>query len=273
MNMKAPAQPIDPLDAPFVLPAIANPWGEPLLAALPHIWVALSVVVSVFLPASNPDSLRTPGTLSLIVFILVCLGVALYAWRHAWPLWSASWMGYAAWVGVVLAGLLASRLGNDNWIINAVLIFGALGGIALAYLFLFRSSRTHALLLALFLMPVATQWELEAIPDNLEAFIALLFGLLAAGVAVVVVRTLSWRVGVVFAIAANLVSGAVLTYISFYQAEIPGFYGDSFSEALAAFLVYAGLAVMLYLGPPIFWWILRQLSSAASHRPRQENNR
>ena len=261
--MKAPAQSIDPQDAPFVLPTTASPKIEPLLAALPHLWIALSAAISKLYPPANPESLRTPGTLSLILFMLVCLAVAVYALRRNWPLWTASWMGYAVWVFVILAGLLTYRLGSDNWVINMLLVFGALGGIALAYLFIFRRSRTHALLLALFLMPVATQWELEAIPDTLEASLALLFGILAAGVAFIVVRTSSWRVGVVLAIAANLLAGASLTYISFYQAEIPGFYGDSLMEAGSAYLVYAGLAVLLFLGPALFWTAWDRLTSAA----------
>ncbi len=272
--MKAPAQPIDPLDAPFVLPAASNPWMEPLLAALPHLWIAISAAIGkLYAPPQTASSLTSPGTLSLMAFLVVCMGVVLYAWRQDWPLWTASWLGYAVWILVILTGLLAYRIGNDNWIINVILILGALGGIALAYLLVFRSSRTHALLLALFLMPVATQFGLEAIPDNLEALIAVLFGLLAAGVAVMIVRTASWRVGVVFAIAANLISGAVLTYISFYQAEIPNFYGDSLMEAAGAFLVYAGLAMLLYLGPPLFWAIWGRLTSSAASHSGQESHR
>ncbi len=271
--MKAPAQPIDPLDAPFVLPAASNPWMEPLLAALPHLWVALSIAIDKIYASNAPSSLLLDlGTISLIVFLIACLGVVYYAWRHAWPLWTASWLGYAVWILVILSGLLAYRLGNDNWIINIFLIFGALGGIALAYLLIFRSSRTHALLLALFLMPVATQLGLEAIPTNLEAFLGLLFGLLAAGVAALVVHSESWRTGVVFAIAANLISGLALTYVCFYQAEIPNFYGDSFIEAAGAFLVYAGLTVLLYLGPLLFWAIWRRPTSATS-RLSQESDR
>jgi len=263
--MKAPAQPIDPLDAPFVLPAASNPWMEPLLAALPHLWVALSIAIDKIYASNAPSSLLLDlGTFSLIVFLIACLGVVYYAWRHAWPLWTASWLGYAVWILVILTGLLAYRLSNDNWIINIFLIFGALGGIALAYLLIFRSSRTHALLLALFLMPVATQLGLEAIPTNLEVFLGLLFGLLAAGVAALVVHSESWRAGVVFAIAANLLSGAVLTYISFYHAEIANFYGDSFMEAAGAFLAYAGLAVLLFLGPLLFWAVWGRLTTSRS---------
>lgn len=266
--MKAPAQPIDPQDTPFVLPTTANPRIEPFLAALPHLWIAFSAAISKLYPPANPDSLRNPGTLSLILFMAVCLAVGLYALRRGWPLWTASWVGYAVWVLVILAGLLIYRLGNDNWVINIFLIFGALGGIALAYLFIFRRSPTHALLLALFLMPVATQWELEAIPDNLEATLALLFGILAAGVAFIVVRTASWRVGVVLAIAANLLSGVALTYVCFYQAEIPGFYGDSLAEAAIAYFIYAGLAVLLYLGPALVWTAWAHLT-AASRSPQE----
>jgi hypothetical protein len=270
--MKAPAQPIDPRDAAFVIPAASNPWVEPLLAALPHLWVAISIAIEkIYSPSAASSLLLDLGNISLIVFLLACLGVVFYAWRHAFPLWSASWLGYAVWILVILVGLLAYRLGNDNWIINIFLIFGALGGIALAYLLIFRASRTHALLLALFLMPVATQLGLEAIPDNLEATLGLLFGLLAAGVAALVVNTASWRAGVVLAIAANLISGLALTYVCFYQAEIPNFYGDSFIEAAGAFLVYAGLAVLLYLGPSIFWAVWGRLTTAGSHHPKQEN--
>ena len=189
---------------------------------------------------------------SVIIFMGVSLALMVYAWRLEWPLWSASWFFYAAWIGVIVLGYLLFRLAPDAWMINAVLILGGLAGMAVGYLVLYRRSRLHAVLAALFLMPVATQFELEAIPNSLEAFISLLFGTLAALAAIGILRTHSWAQGVIYALTANLVAGIALTYICFYRAEIPGFYGDSFLEAAMAFTFYFVLALALFIGPLFF---------------------
>ena len=71
--------------------------------------------------------------------------------------------------------------------------------------------------------------------------------------AVGILRLRRWDRGVILALTVNLIAGAVLTYICFYQPEIPGFYGDTPVEALAAFAAFFVLACTLFLSPWVFW--------------------
>lgn len=239
---------------PYPLAAGRSSWKESLLAALPHLWIGISAAIIRFESGIYSERLSTLGMASLVSFVLVCLILMVYSWRHSWPLWSASWFFYAFWIAIIVLGYGISTFAEHAWVANAILILGGLAAMAVGYLFLFRYSRLHALLAGLFLMPVATQFELEAIPDNLEAVIAVLFAILAALAAIAIVRTQNWVQGVVFALLANLVAGLVLTYVSFYRAEIPNFYGDSFLEAFLAFAFYFALATALFIGPLIFWY-------------------
>jgi hypothetical protein len=155
----------------------------------------------------------------------------------------------------VLAGLASLWMGELPWQLNAILIFSVLGGIALGYLFLFRHYRLHAVLVALFLMPVMTLFFLESIPDNVEALLSLSFGLLAGIAASAVVRWWSWPAGVTVALGANLIAAAALTYVSIYHTEVPNFYGDSYTDAFLTFGLYITFALVLFLGPAVFWRI------------------
>lgn len=248
------------------------PWVEPLLAALPHLWIGIAAAAIRLIASGAPEVdawwLSGAASVALMVFMAASLAAAVYAWRGSWPLWSASWFFYTAWILVILFGLGINYLVPHAWVLNAALILGSLAGMAVGYLMLFRRARRHAALAALFLMPVATQLELEAIPDAWEAVIALAFGILAAGAAIGIVRNQSWFKGVIGALGANGVAGLLLTYVCFYRAEIPNFYGDSFLEASLAFLIYVGLAVALFVGPAIFWSVVERLRRAI--KPRGE---
>jgi hypothetical protein len=257
MDITSPVQPVEHSQLPLAGVLGRPPWREVLYAGVPHLWLGIAVALGKIVGTNN-NLVSDVSAASLVLFLIFSAGVAAYAWRHGWPLWTAAWYSYAFWLLVVavlsliyLSGLYL--LGENNWILNAVMLLGSIAAIGLGYLVLFRYSRLHALLVALFLLPVASQLGLEAIPDVWEAFIALFFGLLAALASAYIVWSLSWSRGVTAALLANLFAGAALTYISFYQTEIPGFYGDTFAEALQAFLGFLGVAAALFLGPWIFW--------------------
>jgi hypothetical protein len=240
--------------------ASRSPRRDSLLAGLPHlllgVFVASGKLAGILYPQAS--TLATLSAASLVFFLILSVAVAAYAWRRGWPLWTASWYSYAFWLLVIALAYLAYLpglylLGAGNWILNAILLVGSIAAIGLVYMILFRFSRLHALLLGLFLLPVASQLGLESIPNAWEAFIALFFGLLAALASAYAILSLNWPRSVAGALLANLFAGAALTYVCFYQAEIPGFYGDTFAEALLAFLGYFGAVLALYLGPWALW--------------------
>ncbi len=268
MNAASHAQPLEPTDLPLVNDIHQPPWRDALLAALPHLWLALSLSFSKLLEGP-PTGLLNRGVITLttgllVVFLGVSVLVSLYAILRGFPLWTASWYSYAAWGVVVLLGLWSASAGGDNWVFNTLLVVGAFGAILLGYLLVYRRSRLHALLMALFLLPVASQIGLESIPAAWEAVLALSFGVLAALVALYLLRSWDWLSGVVLAIGANLLAGLFLTYVAFYQTEIPGFYGDSLVDALSVFVVYAIITLALYLGPALFWRLWDRLIPSRS---------
>lgn len=222
------------------------------LAGIPHL---LFVLDGVFgnLVQEHSDLDSSISTALLGLFLLSSAGVAVYAWRRGWPLWTASWYSYAFWLLVVAIAYLVYWLGIDNWVLNSVIALGSIAAIALGYLFLFRISHLHALLVALFLLPVAAQFGLESIPNGWEMFIGLFFGLLAALASAYAVWSSIWPKGVKGALFANLLAAVALTYICFYQVEIPGFYGEGILAVFQFFAVYLAAALALFLGPWIFW--------------------
>jgi len=257
MDITSPALPVGQSRLKITGITGRPPRREVFFAGIPHLWfgivVALEKLGEIFVPDASSNLVPVLSTASLVIFLVLSAGLAIYAWRRGWPLWTAAWYSYAFWLLVIAIAYLVYLLGNDNWILNSVIALGSIAAIGVAYLVLFRYSRLHALLVALFLLPVASQLGLEAIPDTWEAFIALFFGLLAGLASAYAVRYLNWAKGVTAALIANLFAGATLTYICFYQAEIPGFYGDTFGEALLALAGYLGVAVALFLGPWILW--------------------
>lgn len=265
--MDAHAQHYDPRDAPFITTQATTPWGEPLLAGLPHVWVGLSIALGKLGGAADPGAgFNLYGTLSIIsltVFALFCLGVTIYAWQRSWPLWTASWYGYTAWLLLIPIGLATVFLVGSS-AVNNVMVITVFGALLLGYLILFRASRLHALLVALFILPVLPQINLEAIPDSAEAFLSMFFGLLAGLAAMMVLRWWSWQAGVTLALGVNLLAGATLTYISFYQTEIPDFYGDSRSDVMLFFGIYLIISILIFLGPLVFWHTWGKFSSRSS---------
>lgn len=257
MEIPSPALPVDNHQPPLANMIGHSPWRDVFLAGIPHLWLGIAVAFGKL--AGDHETLVPNLSLAfLFLFLISSVLVVAYAWRNRWPLWTAAWYSYTFWLLVIgLAYLIslpsAYLLGAANWIANAILLLGSMAAIGLAYLFLFRHSRLHALLVGLFLLPVASQLGLEAIPDAWEAFIALFFGLLAAFVSAYSVWSLSWAKGVTTALFANLCAGAALTYISFFQVEIPGFYGEGILAIFLSFAGYLAVALALFLGPWIFW--------------------
>lgn len=237
------------------------PWREAFLAALPFLLIALSAVFSALKNASSTGLLASAANnLDVATFVLLLATsvlVTIYAVFRRFPLWTASWYPFAAWTVVVLIGLSGANQDGGN----GYFILVAFGLIVLGYLFLFRFSRLHALLTALFLLPVASQMGLESIPAGWEAALALTSGVLAALVAAFVLRHYEWTPSVVLAIAANLLAGILLIFVAYTQTEIPAFYGETLGEALTAFALYAALTFALYLGPLLIWRLIDHLFS------------
>jgi hypothetical protein len=96
-------------------------WSAILLAALPHLLMAvLSGLSGIFMG-------RPPSGIALLGYGMLIAMVAafLLAWRRGWPLWSGSWAGY--WLMLpVFGSLLPSWPGLEYLFLVSLLVVGAL---------------------------------------------------------------------------------------------------------------------------------------------------
>jgi hypothetical protein len=150
----------------------------------------------------------------------VVIGVLVYAWRHGWPLWSASWYLYSAWVSVVSIGLLVEALNlEDSWRHTNAMFTGWILICVVGYFALLLKSRMHALVAVAFLFPMLGVMMLEFIPDPIEGWLAIGLGLLTALASVAIIRIGQFRTALGLVLGINAVAGLSLAYVDEYQIK------------------------------------------------------
>jgi hypothetical protein len=208
------------------------PWGEAVLAGVPHVLVALTIqaltVAGAFglIPSAREGGppFQPAGVGVFVLGLVVAMGIAR---RQGWPRWSASWLGYVLilLIGLVAGALKALEPAVGDWISTnlenayASLLLPLLLTIALCALALRDRLR---FLLALLPIPVLL-WTpmLEFSWYPLRTVVVLMAWLVAAGVAVLIARAGRVRTGVWMALALNLVVGLAYTYTRTYHADFP----------------------------------------------------
>jgi hypothetical protein len=234
-------------------------WREAALAAFPHLFwgivIGLGKLDQVIFSRSVLETLGYLYVPIAILFFLLTASVLLFAWKRGWPVWSATWYGYAAWGVVVCISLANELLGlTESWIFNNAFILLSLLAMLLGYLALFRRDRLKALLAAFFLLPVLSTATLEFVPDPVEGLLGLLFGLSAALASGWIVRLGAWRFGLGLALALNLLAGVFLSYVSVYLAEFPGASSPPhLGEAIAQMIAYLIVSLIVFTGPWFLW--------------------
>jgi len=76
-----------------------TPWGEAVLAGLPHLLAGLALGLPLLLVTVDQPSRGSALAFILtygivITLILAILGSFVLAWRRGWPRWAASWYFY-----------------------------------------------------------------------------------------------------------------------------------------------------------------------------------
>ncbi len=192
-------------------------WKDALLAALPHLMVAL-MSMSGLLGATLPQVRMSSGAylfvtdIAAAVLILVAL---ILAWRQGWPRWSASLYGYGLAVAVLIGMSVTQVLPGRLWAGAFLYIISPL---ALAWL-LYRTFQQDRLKGLLALLPVVmVLWYpvLEFVQPAVRAFVSVGAWLLMALMAATIIRWGNVRLSIWMMLAINLLIGACMTYARTY---------------------------------------------------------
>jgi hypothetical protein len=248
---------LDPPSNNNYLPGSAR---EAVLAGLPHMVFTLLIgfakLTSYFAPSLATRLLPIIRVSTIIVLVALIFGALIYAWKRNWPLWSASWFGYASWAAMVLLYFAFVQLGlTENWRINNALVMSWLGLFVLAYSWLVRQNYLKAILAVFFLMPVYSLALLEFVPDYIEGILAIGLGLTVALAAGFIVRLNNPLAGFGLALGANIFVGSVISYISVYLIELPDGIPNTPNprDVVIGMAVYSAASLILLAGPSLLW--------------------
>ena len=241
-------------NAPASIQHPPGSWAASALAGLPHLIMGLLIGIGKFIPASEttPVSQIIYAILGISLVLLVAV-IMLYAWRHRWPLWSASWYGYSLFILMGMVTFIISELNlNESWRYTNAVFLGWLAVWGIGYLYLFFRDRLRALLAIFFFIPLLGVMMLEFIPDPIEGWAAISLGLLTALAAGTIVRLGSYRVTLGLVIGVNLVAALALAYIGEYMTDLPSSiptHTTQFSNFLELLALYTIVALIL-MGTP-----------------------
>jgi len=226
-------------------------WVGAILASLPNLLMGLLIGLG---KLSVYDINATSQTIYSIIAIglaILVVGVLLFAWRRGWPLWSASWYLYGAWVTFATISLTVENLNlEESWRYTNALFLICILSCIVGYFALLQKSKLHGLLSVAFLFPLLGLMFVEFVPNPIEGWLSIGLSLLAALVVGATVRIGDFRIGLGLVLGLNLIAGLSIAYISEYQMldlpagaspHIPQF--GSFLQLLGFYAIF-GLGVI-----------------------------
>lgn len=234
------------------------PWGQSLLAGLPHLLVGLVSTLSGILVALGliaPDSLLASGlTLALVLaFVATGLGLLALAWRQGWPRWAASWYTYWA-LGVLGLALISVQFIALGRTASFTSIFSLLPVFLLAAYILYRLSRSDPLRALLAALPIVLMlWMtlLEFVPNLIRSATQMFAWLLAALTATLIVRRGRPDLALILALLFSLLAGLPYAYDGIFLGGALPFSapGPSAAEVTKVWLPYWLATSTLLVGP------------------------
>ncbi len=200
-------------------------WKDALLAALPHLMVAL-VSLSGLLGAALPKVTLPSGAyvfvsdIAAAVLILVTL---ILAWRQRWPRWSASLYGYGLAVAVLIGMSVTQVWDRTPGRLWAGAFLYIISPPALAWLLYrtFQQDRLRGLLALLPAIMVLWYPVLEFVQPAARAFVSVGAWLLMALTAATIIRRGNVRQSMWMMLATNVLIGACITYARTYLNSLP----------------------------------------------------
>ncbi len=234
-------------------------WGSAVLAGLPHLLMGLLIGAGNFVAGGEVPSAQVYsavigiGLAGLVIYMLV------RAARDDWPLWSASWYGYAAWIVLTVVILLTNMIQNERiWVFNIAVLVGWLGAVLIGYFYLFAADRVRSLLAILFLLPIGGLFFLEFIPNLIEGLLAIGTGSLAAVTAALILRSGDYRRGLLYSLLLVVILALAVSYVAVYQAsDLPEFipFNPRFSDFVSTLTLFLAIGAAIVGLPPLAQWI------------------
>ena len=210
-------------------------WKDAVLAGLPH----LLVVVLALLPLGTVKNGSTVYPVFLFILPGFILAALALAWRHGWPRWSASWYVYVGMIVILLPqrALFAVPLIIVGWLY-----------------WIIRRDQIKGLLIATPLMLLFWSPVLEFVETTIHNAILIGMILLAAGLAIAIVRLNNVRIGLWLALDASLLTGLLAAYARTYWHYLPPEYSEPPTLAALAGRFAPQLVVgsALVIGPLLF---------------------
>jgi hypothetical protein len=241
-------------------------WGAAFLAGLPHLLMgALIGLGKLFVVGVYENAPTIPAVIGSALGLLVVAALVL-AWRHGWPLWSASWYLYGIWVTMAILSLTVENLNlEESWRYTNALFFGWILVCIIGYVFLLTQSKLHGLLSVAFLFPLLGVMMLEFVPDPVEGWLGLGLGLMTAVTAATIVRQGSFRTGLALVLGLNLAAGLSLAYVGEYQIkDLPASLQPT--PVFGNFLKLWGLYAFIALGIIALPFLVRGVWQVGRHK-------
>lgn len=219
--------------------SLRSQWAAVLLAAAPHLIMGFMTVLPELAPTLNA-SWFSYGVLVTVV------GTMLIAWQQGWPLWSASWAGYA-----LLAAFFLSSSALSPWpftfglgdvlLLLSLILFG---------MFMFQRRPLYGLLGSL---PFLVLWErffaFELVLGGPWIFAGL--WLLTALVTGAIVWFRSMRHAIYLTVGFHLISGVAVAlgrgYLPYRWPELHVWQAPTWQELVNDFLPLTLALVALML--------------------------
>jgi hypothetical protein len=234
-------------------------WQAALFASLPHLLIAIFVVIA----GSTSNSRLTMVSGSILLFLLtigLCLTI-FFTWRDHWPAWSATWYGY---VGLTI--FIFAILPPQGWQPPLDKIIGGIGSLILLLLslvtlvyWLSRRNPVEGLVMALPMMIMYWFPTMEFIPGYIRNWLTAGMFVLGAVTASILIRTNLIRRAIWLVLGSSILIGVPIAYARTYWNNIPVEHASvpSPGQVLGLFSTQFVAGAALAIGPILGWGLWR----------------
>lgn len=191
-------------------------WPFAILAGSPHLLYAIGLYLPVIAGEFSDRLFFSPAG-GLTFWSLVTLALLL-AWKHGWPRWSHSWIGYGlVFILHQLNGLFPSGP------LALMMVFTWLALVMITLLWLARRDWLGSLLAAL---PLTPMWiwrvSMEGIGSGIsESILYISIGMLVTLAVIAIVRVGRWQTAVWLILAVILAAGLPISYGTALFDDLP----------------------------------------------------
>jgi hypothetical protein len=228
-------------------------WGDSVWAGLPHLLIAFAGLTAFV--ASTALAVFF-GFLIVFVFLVGILVTIYFTWRKRWPVWTASWYGYA---GLII--LLFSILPSQGWAPPAEGLFRVIQLILLPLClatllyWLTRRNPIEALLMAMPVIIVYWVPVMEFIPNQIRNWLIFGIFIIIALTAITITRINTLRRAVWIVLGASVLGGLPISYARTYWQDIPFPYTPTIGQMAELFSVQWLASSALVISPILGWGI------------------